>query len=106
MPLVIHTLHREDVSVWVPVLLQRTAIRHTECVSALQRRDPACMSVVLGSGDRVAFSFLEFSSYFRAVRNRFLRAVSDLVDVSPYPVAHCDLCGYLDHCETEWERAN
>jgi predicted RecB family nuclease len=60
------------------------------------------MSVVLGTGERAAFRFRDFSSYFRAVRRRFIRAVAANASVTPYPVAHCALCSYIHHCESHW----
>src|SRR5262249_52477912 len=81
-------------------------VYYTDRVAALQQRDPESMWVVLGTGDGVEFKFHDFSSYFRAVRRRFLRAIGDGADASPYPVAHCNLCGYLDNCEEEWQRAD
>src|SRR5437763_3236477 len=76
---------------------------YSERLSELQERDSERMWIVLGSGERVRLRVRDFSSYFRVVRGRFLRAVRERADVAPYPVAHCDFCGYLDHCVEHWE---
>jgi predicted RecB family nuclease len=76
---------------------------YSERLGALQGRDPEWMHLVLGTGDQVRFRYRDFSSYFHAVRRRFERAVRERADASPYPVAHCGLCGYISHCEERWE---
>jgi predicted RecB family nuclease len=79
---------------------------YSERLAALQGRDPEWMHLVLGTGEQVRFRYRGFSSYFHAVRRRFERAVRERADASPYPVAHCGLCGYISHCEEGWEAAD
>jgi predicted RecB family nuclease len=96
--------------VWDTKLARRAKPSHvlqlayySEQVAAIQRAEPAWMHVILGDGEEVRFRCRDFSAYFRTVRARFLRAVEDGSDVSPYPVPHCGLCGYADHCGERWE---
>jgi predicted RecB family nuclease len=79
---------------------------YSDRLAALQGRDPERMWVVLGTGERVRFRFRDFSSYFRAVRRRFIRTVPTLAGALPYPVSHCGMCGYLDHCLEYWARVD
>jgi predicted RecB family nuclease len=58
---------------------------YSEQLAVIQRLDPEWMYVVLGTGEHSRFRFRDFSAYFRAVRNRFLRAVQAHADVSPPP---------------------
>src|SRR4051812_7845372 len=76
---------------------------YSEQIAAIQRIDPEWMHVVLGNGERVSFRGRDFAAYYRAVRSRFLAALDDLDGVSPYPVSHCGLCGYTQHCESRWQ---
>ena len=79
---------------------------YSEAVAAIQGREPGRMHVVLGTGDEEHFRCRDFMAYFRAVRGRFLRSVRAGLDVLPYPVSHCGLCGYGDHCDEHWEAAD
>lgn len=75
---------------------------YSEHLSELQGLEPEWMRLVLGTGEQLPFKYRDFCSYFRIVRDRFVRSVQQDVAVSPYPVAHCSLCGYLNHCEEHW----
>jgi predicted RecB family nuclease len=75
---------------------------YSERVAAVQRLEPEWMHLVLGSGEPARFRCRDFAAYYRAVRNRFHRAVTESGVVSPYPVSHCRLCGYADHCKALW----
>ena len=70
--------------------------------AAIQQREPEWMEVILGTGEPARFRSRDFAAYVRVVRGRFLRAVHMGVEVSPYPVSHCGVCGYVDHCEERW----
>jgi predicted RecB family nuclease len=75
---------------------------YTEQVTAIQQCEPEWMEVILGTGEPARFRPRDFMAYFRVVRDRFVRAVHIGVEVSPYPVSHCSVCGYVDHCEERW----
>jgi uncharacterized protein len=79
---------------------------YSERLAVLQGREPEWMHLFLGTGEQVRFRYRDFSSYFHAVRRRFERAVHENTAASPYPVAHCRLCGYISHCEEGWETAD
>jgi uncharacterized protein len=76
---------------------------YSEQVAALQDRDPEWMHVVLGTGEQVRFRCRDFMAYFRSVRRRFLRTLEEGGTPSPYPVSHCGLCGYGEHCQERWQ---
>ena len=61
------------------------------------------MHIVLGTGKRQQFRVQDVSAYLRVLRNRFLRSSRSTNALAPYPVAHCSLCGYQQHCEEHWE---
>ncbi len=96
--------------VWDTKLARRAKPSHvlqlayySEQVAAIQRAEPAWMHVILGDGEEVRFRYRDFSAYFRTARARFLRVVQEGSDASPFPVPHCGVCGYADHCEKRWE---
>jgi uncharacterized protein len=69
----------------------------------VQGVDPDCMHVVLGTGERESFQYAEFDAYYRAVRRRFLEALSRGLDTYPYPVSHCGLCEHAPTCRARWQ---
>jgi uncharacterized protein len=76
---------------------------YTEQVAAIQQREPEWMEVILGTGEHARFRPRDFTAYFRAIRARFLHAVGSGLADSPYPVSHCNVCGYIEHCEERWD---
>jgi uncharacterized protein len=76
---------------------------YTAQLERLQGRAPADMHVVLGTGERKRFPYADFAAYYRAVRRRFLEKVASGTPVYPYPVSHCDLCGYAKTCDARWK---
>ena len=75
---------------------------YSDCVADIQGLPPHSMHLILGTGEHARFRFRDVSSYWRVVRERFLRSVRGSCEISPYPVAHCDLCGYHEHCQHQW----
>lgn len=75
---------------------------YSDQVARIQGRDPELMHVVLGDSERAPFRYDDFSAYFRRVRNRFMGAVADRPATSPYPVAHCEVCNWVQTCEDRW----
>lgn len=76
---------------------------YTDRVAVIQHLNPERMHVLLGTGEEAHFRTQDFSAYFHAVRDRFLRAVHTKLAESPYPVSHCNLCDYIEHCEGRWD---
>lgn len=75
---------------------------YSDQVGIIQQQQPEWMHLILGSGEPVKFRYRDFAAYYRAVRHRFLSSIDTRATVSPYPVGHCTLCDYADHCETRW----
>ena len=75
---------------------------YTAQLERVQGWPPAEMHVVLGSGERQRFRYADFAAYYRAVRRRFLQATVSGAPGYPYPVSHCDLCGYARACDARW----
>jgi uncharacterized protein len=76
---------------------------YTEQLARIQGLMPEHMQVVLGTRETMAFRPNDFLAYYRAVRGRFMRAVSARAATYPLPVPHCRLCGYTSHCEAQRE---
>lgn len=74
---------------------------YSEHLARIQGRDPEFMRVVLGNGTVEALRYNEFSAYYRRVRGRFLEAVRDGVETYPYPISHCSLCDFEEHCDSK-----
>jgi len=74
---------------------------YTEQIERLQGAQPRQMHVALGSGEVASYSPTDFLAYFRAVRDRFARALGEQRQTYPNPVSHCRICGYAAHCEQQ-----
>ncbi len=79
---------------------------YSEQVAAIQQASPVWMHVVLGTNQTVRFRCDDCTAYFRVVRSRFERALAARAPVTPYPVSHCYVCGYADHCHDRWHAAD
>jgi len=77
-------------------LLQLCA--YAERVAFLQGAPPDRIRVVLGNGRSEDFPFDDFSAYYRAARERFLRSLER--DDEPYPekIGHCGTCRWSGEC--------
>jgi predicted RecB family nuclease len=76
---------------------------YSSVVARIQGHAPERMHVVLGDGRRESFRLADFDAYYRRVRGRFVRAVSERPETYPYPVAHCSLCAFQNVCEHRWQ---
>src|SRR4051812_940999 len=74
---------------------------YTEQLARIQALPPRRMHVVLGSRETVDYAPSDFMAYYRAVRDRFMRALHDHAETYPSPVGHCHVCGYASHCEEQ-----
>src|SRR4051812_519524 len=74
---------------------------YTEQLARIQGLPPRRMHVVLGSRETVDYAPSDFMAYYRAVRDRFMRALHDHAETYPSPVGHCHVCGYASHCEEQ-----
>jgi uncharacterized protein len=77
---------------------------YSEQIERLQGVPPGEMQVILGSKETLVYRPAEFQAYYRAVRERFLRALGERVETYPSPVGHCHVCGYATYCEERRER--
>ena len=75
---------------------------YSDRIADIQGAIPLHMHIVLGTGAREQFRVQDVGAYLKVLRDRFLRSTGSLENVSPYPVAHCNLCGYEGHCEEHW----
>jgi len=77
---------------------------YTEQIARIQGSMPRAMHVVTGAGETETFDPKDYLAFYRRLRARFLKAVTDEQDTYPYPVEHCGLCDFLSLCKAQWER--
>ncbi|MGH2992792.1 MAG: TM0106 family RecB-like putative nuclease, partial [Solirubrobacterales bacterium] len=77
---------------------------YSELLHAVQGGEPPeRIHVILGTNETHSFRLVEFSAYFRRVRERFLAELSeDEWDTYPIPVEHCAVCRWRDACDARW----
>ena len=76
---------------------------YSECVAAIQGRQPEQIHVLLGNLERESFRPEDFGAYYRRVRGRLERFVADPPATEPYPVPHCDICRFKPRCDEHWD---
>jgi predicted RecB family nuclease len=76
---------------------------YTEQLARILGREPELMHVVTGIGERETFRPEDYGAYYRRLRQRFVEAIQNETPTYPYPVEHCGLCDFLEHCEKQWE---
>src|SRR5207248_7076182 len=54
--------------------------------------------------EAVALRLAEYDAYYRALKQRFLRHLTEDRDSYPYPVARCPLCPWNGRCSEQRER--
>jgi uncharacterized protein len=76
---------------------------YSELLEHAQGIAPERIHVVLGDPGKTMESFrlVEFSSYFRRIRSRFLRALAERPTTYPEPCDHCAVCGWRERCEAK-----
>ena len=79
---------------------------YSEMLAGVQRVEPERIHVVLGDPERTMASYrlVEFSAYFRRVRERFLATRGGPFETYPEPVEHCAVCGWRERCDAQRER--
>ena len=75
---------------------------YSELLAAAQGTEPEHIRVILGNGEQHYFRLVEFSAYFRRVRDSFLRTLGEGIgDTYPEPVAHCQVCRWRSACDEQ-----
>lgn len=73
---------------------------YAEQIATVQGVEPDHVHLVYGNNRCERFRHDDFCAYYRRVRTRFLEAVSSGgADTYPWPVAHCEICDWKEHCE-------
>lgn len=68
---------------------------------------PESIHVILGNRRQESFRLGDFAAYYRQLRGSFDDDLLSGVDASvPYPVAHCDICGWRELCGKELDDAD
>lgn len=68
---------------------------------------PEMIHVLLGNGEKKSYRLADFAAYYRQLRRSFRSDLeAGVPDSRPYPVAHCDICGWKDLCAEEFERTD
>ena len=72
-------------------------------IHAVQGTRVDTISVALGDGeDPVSISSSDVDAYFRVVRDRFVKAVTQPSETYPLPTAHCAVCRWTARCHDRW----
>ena len=74
---------------------------YAEQLEHVQGVAPRSIHVVLGTRERVTLRLADFAAYYRAAKQRFLRAVSAGIDAYPVPVEHCGVCIWRTRCDEQ-----
>src|SRR4051794_3436302 len=79
---------------------------YAEQVADIQGRRPMRAHVKLGTGELVTLRLAGDEAYYRRLKQRFVRAVeaNGAVSTYPWPVAHCGLCRWDEHCTQQREK--
>ncbi|MGH3071751.1 MAG: TM0106 family RecB-like putative nuclease, partial [Gaiellaceae bacterium] len=72
-------------------------------LARIQGREPDRIHVLLGNGEQASFDPRDFAAYYRRVRSRLERFVSDPPPTEPYPVDHCSICEFRPLCDAWWD---
>lgn len=79
---------------------------YSDLLATVQGHTPEQAHVGLGSGERVSFRLVEYSSYARCVRERLETFIQTPPSTRPEKCPFCDLCRWREHCEKEWEETD
>ncbi len=79
---------------------------YSHLLAVAQGAEPRLMHVVLGDFAERSYRCADYARYFRSLLQRFLDHVGAFDRGSapatyPLPCAHCDLCGWREHCEAQ-----
>jgi uncharacterized protein len=69
-----------------------------EMLTSLQGCEPHELILALGDGSEERFGFGSVTAYLRAIKRRFMTSLQ-APSPYPYPVEHCGLCSWDDHCQ-------
>ncbi len=75
---------------------------YAEQVERIQGVAAQHIHVVLGGQNRETIRLADVAAYYRAARERFLRALAEARVTYPLPVSHCDVCRWIEVCEKRW----
>ncbi|MCB0861726.1 MAG: TM0106 family RecB-like putative nuclease [Solirubrobacterales bacterium] len=68
---------------------------------------PDHIHVILGNREQKTYRLSDFASYYRQLSSAFdADFAAGVPGTSPYPVAHCDICGWKDKCSRELDEAD
>ena len=74
-----------------------------EMLTSVQGSEPQELILALGDGSEERFGYGAVVAYLRAIKRRFMTA-SAAPPPYPYPVEHCALCSWDDHCKERRHR--
>ncbi len=81
---------------------------YSELLQKIQGGDPPeHIHVILGTREQQTYRLGDFASYYRQLSSSFeADFAAGVLGSAPYPVAHCDICGWKDKCSRELDEAN
>ena len=81
---------------------------YSELLQKIQGGDPPeHIHVILGTREQQTFRLSDFSAYYRQLSSSFeADFAAGVPESNPYPVAHCDICGWKHKCSRELDEAD
>ncbi len=68
---------------------------------------PEKIHVILGDRRRESYRLADFAAYYRKLRRSFQHDLdAGVPDSRPYPVTHCGICRWQEHCARGWEETD
>ncbi|MEX2284819.1 MAG: TM0106 family RecB-like putative nuclease [Gemmatimonadota bacterium] len=79
---------------------------YSDLLAKVQGMEPTEVHLALGGPDARTHTFrvADYAAYFRSIRQRFLKQVTDAPDLLPRgaePMPHCDICAWKGTCADE-----
>jgi uncharacterized protein len=72
---------------------------YSEILTDMQGVEPDAMHIRHPKGFE-EFRLIDYMSYYRVVKNKFLETINQPTNTYPDPVAHCDVCPWSTECDT------
>ena len=81
---------------------------YSELLQKVQGGDPPeHIHVILGNREKQTYRLGDFAAYYRQLSSSFEEDIeAGVTETFPYPVQHCDICGWKDKCNRELEEAD
>lgn len=79
---------------------------YSDLIAEVQGVRPEAAHLQLGDGSRFTIRLSDVSAYARHARTVFEAFLRERPATRPEPVSGCGLCGWKEHCHSEWDRTD